>query len=1219
MKFSILTLFVLSFSFHSAAGQEWMLADPFEHKFFIENKGQFNNRIPEQQGEILYSAMIGPLDVFFTPNGFVYRYDPMEYPETDPRGGKRRKHLNSIGQPKFFTMQWENSNPQVKVIAEEEKNGYVTYGSLSRPEGDFGSRARTFGRLIYKDVFPGIDAVFSFDKDRTGLKYEYIVHPDADPSMIRQVYPDATSLNVDEGNLSVQSVFGNFTDHSPVSYYSDNTSAPIVSSFRLAGNTIDYQLEEYDRSRILVIDPFVVNPPAFNGNRKAAYDIEYDLAGNIYVYGGRKPFQVIKYNKSGQQQWMYVTPFLTDYYGDFAVDGYSGSAYIVEGYRQGAAQIVKISNGGVQLALQNGSAQMDEMWRVQFNNCSRKAVIAGGGVSGNCQAATLDTTLATFTPVNVLGATTPLHDFSLMAIDNNNFAYLASCKSNNHPTAFNNVLVRTNGATLSPNTYMVPDNHQILEGASIYYTNAPFQTGGVNGMNGMAVSNKYVYTYDGSVVQRRNKLTGAFINSATLTPTPFICGGIAVDDCDNIFIGVEKQVIRFDTNFTQLANNVCPDTVYDVRLSFNGDLLACGKDFVKSLKMIGGPLLTCNNLSVTITQGPCGSGSALATATGGNPAYTYIWSPGGQTTSAVSGLPPGTYTVTVGDNSCIPKAVQDTVVISASSFTATVASTNASCLNNDGAATVTVSSGVSPFTYTWAPSGGNSSAATGLSAGNYSVTITDATGCVSVQTFSITIPNAPALTPTATPASCNGSANGSASVTVSGGNAPYTYAWSPAGGNAANASGLAAGNYTVTVTDANNCSMSQTITITQPTALAATASATPTGCGSGTGSASATASGGTGPYSYVWSNGATTTQISNLTSQIYSVTITDSKGCTTTAQASVTAPSAGTASVQILQPVSCFGGSNGVVSASITGGTGPFTYSWSNGGTSSQISNLSAQIYSVIITDANGCTATQSITLGQPTILAGTAFSNPTQCNASTGTAAVSASGGTAPYSYLWSNGANSALASNLSAQTYSVVVTDANGCTATNTVTVTQLGGPTANAGTDQTITIGGNVNISGAGGVGYSWSPGGTLTCTTCQNPTASPSVTTTYTLIVSDANGCTDSDVITVVVEPLSCKNIPNADVIFFPNAFSPNDDGENDELCLEGWDDCIKTAEIKIYSRWGELVYESDSKTFCWDGRDKFSRVLNSAVFVYSLHVVMVSGAEKQMKGNVSLVR
>lgn len=461
-----------------------------------------------------------------------------------------------------------------------------------------------------------------------------------------------------------------------------------------------------------------------------------------------------------------------------------------------------------------------------------------------------------------------------------------------------------------------------------------------------------------------------------------------------------------------------------------------------SIAAFGGPTASANGVSATCGQN---NGSASASASGGNANYSYAWSNGGNT-SNISGLSPGSYTVTVTDgNGCTDVA---NVTINAISGPAVSATGNAtSCGQNNGGAAASVNGGTPGFTYAWS-NGATTSTLSGLAAGNYTVTVTDANGCTDVASYMVMASNSPtASISSVSPAACNQS-NGSATATASGGGGNFSYSWSN-GATTATISGLAAGAYTVTVTDANGCTDVATAQIANANGPTAATSGTSTTCGQSNGTASASATGGAGNYTYAWSNGASSANLNGLAAGSYTVTVTDANGCLDVSSVTVAASTAPSLTLNA-SDISCEGSADGSLTANVSNGQSPYTYTWSNGATSSSISGLTPGTYGVTVTDANGCTETGSQTLNAPPALLATGSSTPESTSgAADGTATASPTGGTPGYSYLWSNGQTTQTASGLAAGTYSVTITDGKGCTTTVTVNVSLLTGlPNLNTG---------------------------------------------------------------------------------------------------------------------------------------------------------------------------
>ncbi|TNE49216.1 MAG: hypothetical protein EP344_18280, partial [Bacteroidetes bacterium] len=250
----------------------------------------------------------------------------------------------------------------------------------------------------------------------------------------------------------------------------------------------------------------------------------------------------------------------------------------------------------------------------------------------------------------------------------------------------------------------------------------------------------------------------------------------------------------------------------------------------------------------------------------------------------------------------------------------------------------------------------------------YSVTVTCPDATTATASVTVTVHSTPALSTTTVSPLCNGGNDGSIDLTVTGGTPNYFYGWSNGNPNE-DPTGLVAGTYTVLVTDANNCTATTSATITEPTAINPSASITAVTCNGGNnGAVDLTVTGGTPPYSFAWPGGITTEDISGLTAGTYTVTVTDDHDCTATFPATVTEPAALSFSTSIT-PVSCISGNNGAIDLTVSGGTSPYTYEWSNNETTEDIGSLNAGTYIVTVTDANSCTGTTSAIVTEPTAL----------------------------------------------------------------------------------------------------------------------------------------------------------------------------------------------------------------------------------------------------------
>jgi len=654
------------------------------------------------------------------------------------------------------------------------------------------------------------------------------------------------------------------------------------------------------------------------------------------------------------------------------------------------------------------------------------------------------------------------------------------------------------------------------------------------------------------------------------------------------------------TQTTSTITGLCANN-YTLTITDNN---ACTFDTVI---LITQPAILSSTVSTTLVLCNGGTNGAVTILnSGGTSPYTYSWS-NSSTTNSISNVIAGNYTVTITDNN---SCTFDTVVTITEPgiLSSTVITTNSTCNNSDGSATINLSGGTGPYNYNWSIGGTNSSV-TGIPAGIYSVTVTDNNGCSITASANVNNNNGPSASVAITQSvSCNGGSNGILTATISGGANPFTYLWSN-GATDLQTTGLLAGNYSFTVTDGSSCTAISTATVVQPSLLTSTITSGNVLCNNGnTGNASIMASGGTFAYTYSWSNAQTGTTATGLSAATYSVTITDGNGCISQQTVTITEPAILTNTITSTD-VSCFGGNNGSALAIPAGGAGPYSYLWNNAQTNTSASSLTAGTYTVLVTDANNCTIQETVTITQPGIISVSVSSTPDTCGDGKGMASAMAAGGTSPFIYTWSNGQTTQGISNLPSALYSVTVTDNNGCTQTQSININPTATVNANAGLDTTIIQGSSAQLNASGSGSYAWSPSQGLSCTTCANPIASPSRTTSYIVVVTDANGCTNSDTIIVTVE-IVCGDI------FVPNVFSPNGDGQNDLECVFG--NCIESIAFTIYNRWGQIVFETNNLTECWNGHYQ-GKPMDADVFTYILAATFTNGKSELKKGNISLIR
>lgn len=438
-----------------------------------------------------------------------------------------------------------------------------------------------------------------------------------------------------------------------------------------------------------------------------------------------------------------------------------------------------------------------------------------------------------------------------------------------------------------------------------------------------------------------------------------------------------------------------------------------------------------------VSDGCAGAGNGFIDLTVNSNQNTSInWSTGAYSED-IFGLSPGNYTVTVtSDNNC---QIVSTFIIHQVTILNTLSIvTPISCAgSNDGEISVAASGGVSPYSYLWS-TGDDTHIVGGLSSGTYIITIIDAGGCSDITSGSITEPEILVAYHIGTDIACHGANTGQIIETATGGTLPYSYLWSNLQ-TTSTINNVAAGTYSVTITDAHNCVVLDSVHISQPIAYSFTFNVTQSTCGTSNGSIALSVSGGTPSYTYLWSDagGQTTSTATALHSGIYHVTVSDNHSCDTVLTVTLNDNNAPTLT-SVVNDVLCFGQSNGSIIITSSGGTAPYTYNWSNSSSNDTLHNLSVGSYSVTVTDFAACHVYGVYIVNQPTAITYSHLTtNASSSTAANGSIDLTVSGGVQPYSYSWNNGAVTQDISGLITGHYSVSVSDANGCHVTDTVFV--------------------------------------------------------------------------------------------------------------------------------------------------------------------------------------
>ena len=562
------------------------------------------------------------------------------------------------------------------------------------------------------------------------------------------------------------------------------------------------------------------------------------------------------------------------------------------------------------------------------------------------------------------------------------------------------------------------------------------------------------------------------------------------------------MVATYSTLFPQTGNYLTNGISSIATLTGSTAIPQMGDSTVLSVSIADPAQLVATATETMVSCFGLANGAINLSVSGGTSPYTVLWS-NNETTEDIDNLVAGTYSVSVTDaNGC--QTTGNYTIFEPSALSATASETMVSCFGlANGAIDLSVSGGTSPYTVLWS-NNETTEDIDNLVAGTYSVSVTDAKGCQTTENYTIFEPSALSATASETMVSCFGLANGAIDLSVSGGTSPYTVLWSN-NETTGDIDNLVAGTYSVSVTDANGCQTTGNYTIFEPSALSATASETMVSCfGLANGAIDLSVSGGTSPYTVLWSNNETTEDIDNLVAGTYSVSVTDANGCQTTGNYTIFEPSALSATATETM-VSCFGLANGAIDLSVSGGTSPYTVLWSNNETTEDIDNLVAGTYSVSVTDANGCQTTGNYTIFEPSALSATASESMVSCfGLANGAIDLSVSGGTSPFSVLWSNNETTEDIDNLVAGTYSVSVTDANGCQTTGNYTIFEPSALSATASETMVSCFGlanGAIDLSVSGGT----TPYTVLWSNNETTEDIDNLVAGTYSVSVTDANGC------------------------------------------------------------------------------------------------------------------
>lgn len=746
---------------------------------------------------------------------------------------------------------------------------------------------------------------------------------------------------------------------------------------------------------------------------------------------------------------------------------------------------------------------------------------------------------------------------------------------------------------------------------------APYTYTWNNGASSQTISNLVAGTYNVTITDSNACSITATANvqqAGALQPT------IAAENtCNEINNGSVALSINGGTGgYTYTWSN--GDTTQSIGSLSDGTYTVTVKDAANCEAIASGTVNRLNAININeahnnITCFGAATGAIQVSPQGGSGIYNFAWS-NGTNNNLQNNIAAGSYTVSVNDTrGCV---AQKTIVLTQpSQLILSEQHTNYACSSNPGNIDVTISGGTPPYFYRWNDNV-SSEDRSALATGSYVITVTDYNSCTSTLPVNITSASAMSLTTAVVEPTCHGYNNGAITTSITGGTPPYNYLWTNGSTNR-DMSSAVAGTYAILITDANNCSVTQAVSVTQPSGVTISPAIAHVLChGAATGKIELNTTSGTAPYTYVWNNGSTNSDQINIHAGEYAVTVTDAANCSTIFNGiDVNQPNKIDIQANIT-PSGCFANSaHGAIDVTVSGGTAPMHYSWDNGTTSQDLNNLVAGNYFLAVTDANGCLATKANTVALSPAIDVTATVKNSACSqVNNGVIELAIAGGVPGFTVAWSNGDVSENLNNLAAGTYTVTVTDMSHCSAVANYTVATDYELTVQAATNiESLVSGQAAELTATTNVdnhnAYTWSSTQDVNCSLCATTAIKPLATAAYTVSVIDANGCSATDMVTVEVKDIK--------EIFIPNAFTPNNDANNDLFKVYGDMSTIAMLDIKIFNRWGEKVYETNDIEFAWDGTYK-GEYVDRGVYTYTLKIVYVNGVSNDLyTGSITVLR
>lgn len=615
---------------------------------FIKNIGQYKDTVAGfgRMGKILYGYEGLKMPVLFTQKGIIHlqratkRLTHEEMERMERKGWKEKDIQRNYTANRVITMEWMNANPNPVIITEDEGAEYFTYGFLK-------DKARTFRKIIYRELYPGIDLIYSFDTvKKNGFEYSLVAQPGADISIVKMKYGgDTRNTKHDRaGNLIIHSDIDGISVSAAECYYAGNRLQKFSSAFRVNNNSISFNLpENYDKQKTLVIDPFVSGTGGLSGTDAGkAKDIDFDYAGNIYVVGGGDGTaqKLSKYNSWGVLQWTFNGSLTSPSWnfggshGGWVVEKISGNIYMGQGLAGAGFRIIRLStDGSYNDYVTTADPAFAENWKMLWNcnSGTPRILIAGGGSTSNIELAYLSPPSTELHAGNITGMSTGHNDISDIVSDpvsNELYTIFSTSVLNN--SADNKIYMHKPPYAPADMGWNRSPGYFALHEPS----NRPYLTGLDNSSNTLAVNSKYLFYWDGRNLKAFNKHDGSQVGSAFAIAANQLLmqGGIMADECNTVFTGSSNGTIKvFVFNGSSFDDAAAPDiniagnasnAVYDLAYDPGKNLLyACGNGFVAAYDLSAYCNIATYSLNITSS---CSSVSVTATLNPVPPAGSVI-------------------------------------------------------------------------------------------------------------------------------------------------------------------------------------------------------------------------------------------------------------------------------------------------------------------------------------------------------------------------------------------------------------------------------------------------------------------------------------------------------------------------------------------------------------------------------------------------------------------